>query len=65
MVQLWLESQGFQKAGYEGAMWSRKDKDVDTSLVATHVDNIKKHSLSVTGSDNHKTDTFVREMLDA
>ena len=23
----WLESQGFQKAGYEGAMWSKKDKD--------------------------------------
>jgi hypothetical protein len=23
----WLESQGFQKAGYEGAIWSRKGKD--------------------------------------
>ena len=38
----WLESQGFQNAGYEGAMWSRKDKDGvtdgDTILVATHVD---------------------------
>ena len=31
----WLESKGFQKAGYEGAMWSRKDKDGDTILVAT------------------------------
>jgi hypothetical protein len=51
--------QGFQKAGYEGAMWSRKDKDGDTILVATHVDdNI------VTGSNDDKTDTFVREMLE-
>jgi hypothetical protein len=39
-------------------MWSRKQKD-DTILVAKHVDdNI------VTGSDDDKTDTFVREMLD-
>jgi hypothetical protein len=35
----WLEGQGFQKAGYEGAMWSRKDSDGDTILVATHVDD--------------------------
>jgi hypothetical protein len=55
----WLVSQGFQKAGYEGAMWSRKDKDGDTILVATHVDNS-----IVTGSYDDKTDTFVREMLD-
>ena len=53
----WLESQGFQKAGYEGAMWSRKDKDGDTILVATHVD-----VSIVTGSNNDKTGTFVREM---
>ena len=54
----WLESKGFQKAGYEGAMWSRKNKDGDTILVATHViDNI------VTGSNDDKTDTFVREIL--
>jgi hypothetical protein len=40
-------------------MWSRKARDVNTILVATHVnDSI------VTGSDNDKTDTFVREMLD-
>jgi hypothetical protein len=55
----WLESQGFQEAGYEGAICSRKDKDGDTILVATHVDdNI------VPGPDDDKTDTFVREMLD-
>ena len=54
-----LESKGFQKAGYEGAMWSRKNKDGDTILVATHViDNI------VTGSNDDKTDTFVREILE-
>jgi hypothetical protein len=40
-------------------MWSRKDKDGDTILVATHVDDS-----IVTGSNNDKTDTFVREMLD-
>ena len=40
-------------------MWSRKDKDGDTILVTTHVDDS-----IVTGSDNDKTDTFVREMLD-
>ena len=40
-------------------MWSRKDKDGDTILVATHVDDC-----IVTGSDNDKTDTFVREILD-
>jgi hypothetical protein len=51
----WLESQGFQK----GAMWSRKDKDDDTVLVATHVDDS-----IVTGPDNDKTVTFVCEMLD-
>ena len=40
-------------------MWSRKDKDGDTILVATHVaDSI------VTDSDDDKTDTFVREKLD-
>ena len=55
----WLEGQGFQKAGYEGAMWSRKDNDGDTILVATHVDDS-----IVTGSNDDKTDTFVREMLD-
>ena len=55
----WLEGQGFQKAGYEGAMWSRKDSDGDTILVATHVDDS-----IVTGSNDDKTDTFVREMLD-
>jgi hypothetical protein len=55
----WLESQGFQKAGYEGAMWSKKDKDGDTILVATHVDDS-----IVTGSNDDKTDTFVSEMLD-
>ena len=38
-------------------MWSRKDKDGDTILVATHVnDSI------VTGSNDDKTDTFVREI---
>jgi hypothetical protein len=55
----WLENQGFKKAGYEGAMWSRKDKDGDTILVATHVDDS-----IVTGSDDDKTDIFVRELLD-
>ena len=40
-------------------MWSRKDKDGDTILVATHVDDS-----IVTGSDDDKTDTFVGEMLD-
>ena len=55
----WLESQGFQKAGYECAIWSRKDKDGNTILVATHVDDS-----IVTGSDDDKTDTFVREMRD-
>ena len=55
----WLESQGCKKAGYEGAMWSRKDKDSDTILVATHVDDS-----IVTGSDVDKTDIFVRELLD-
>ena len=54
-----LESQGFKKAGYEDLMWSRKDKDGDNILVATHVDDS-----IVTGSDHDKTDTFVREMLD-
>ena len=39
-------------------MWSRKDKDGDTILVATHVDSI------VTGSNDDKTDTLVREMLE-
>ena len=40
-------------------MWSRKDKDGDTILVATHVDdNI------VTGSDDDKTNILVRELLD-
>ena len=58
-LSYWLESQGFQKAGYEGAMWSRKDNDGDTILVATHVDDS-----IVTGSEDDKTDTFVREMLD-
>ena len=55
----WLENQGFKKAGYEGDMWSRKDKDGDTILVATHVDDS-----IVTGSDDDKTDIFVRELLD-
>jgi hypothetical protein len=55
----WLENQGFKKAGYEGAMWSRKDKDGDTILVATHVDDS-----IVTGSDDDKTDIFVRELLE-
>jgi hypothetical protein len=45
----WLDSQGFQKAGYKGAMWSRKDKDGDTILVATHDDD-----RIVTGSDDDK-----------
>ena len=40
-------------------MWSRKDKDGDIILVATHVDDS-----TVTGSDDDKTDTFVREMLE-
>jgi hypothetical protein len=40
-------------------MWSKKDKDGDTILVATHVDDS-----IVTGSNDDKTDTFVREMLD-
>ena len=40
-------------------MWSRKDKDGDTILVATH-DN----DSIVTGSKDYKTDTFVREILD-
>jgi hypothetical protein len=53
-----LESQGFQKAGYEGAMWSREDKDGDTVLVATHDDDS-----IVTASDDDKTHTFVCEML--
>ena len=33
-------------------MWSRKDKDGNTILVATHVDDS-----IVTGSDDDKTDT--------
>jgi len=57
MVQMARE--GFQKAGYEGAMWSRKDKDGDTILVATHVDDS-----IVTGSEDDNTDTFVHEILD-
>ena len=40
-------------------MWSPKDKDGDTILVATHVDDS-----IVTGSDNNKTNIFVRELLD-
>jgi hypothetical protein len=40
-------------------MWSRKDKDVDTILVATHVDDS-----IVTGSNDDETDTFVRDMLE-
>jgi hypothetical protein len=40
-------------------MWSRKDKDGDTILVATHVDDS-----IVTGSDDDKTDAFVCKMLD-
>ena len=48
----WLESQGLQQAGYESAMWSRKDMDGDTILVATHVDDS-----IVTGSNDDKTDT--------
>jgi hypothetical protein len=40
-------------------MWIKKDKDGDTILVATHVDDS-----IVTGSNDDKTDTFVREMLD-
>jgi hypothetical protein len=56
----WLERQGFQKAGYKGAMWSRKDKDGDTILLATHVDD----SIVTGSNDDDKTDTFVREMLD-
>ena len=40
-------------------MWSRKDKDDDTILVATRVDDS-----IVTGSNDDKTDTFVRELLD-
>ena len=40
-------------------MWSRKDKDGDTILVATHVEDS-----IVTGSNDDKTDTFVREMLE-
>ena len=40
-------------------MWSRKDSDGDTILVATHVDDS-----IVTGSNDDKTDTFVHEMLD-
>jgi hypothetical protein len=55
----WLESQSFQKAGCEGAMWSRKDKNGDTILVATHVDD----SIA-TGSNDDKTETFAREMLE-
>ena len=39
-------------------MWT-KDKDDDTILVATHVNNS-----IVTGSDNDKADTFMHEMLD-
>ena len=57
MVQMARE--GFQKAGYEGAMWSRKDKDGDTILVATHVDDS-----IVTGSNDDKSDTFMRDMLE-
>jgi hypothetical protein len=55
----WLENQGFKKSGYEGDMWSRKDKDCDTILVAMHVDEG-----IVTGSDDDKPDIFVRELLD-
>ena len=40
-------------------MWSRKDKDGDTILVATHVDDS-----IVTGSEDDNTDTFVHEILD-
>jgi hypothetical protein len=40
-------------------MWRRKHKDGDTILVATHVDDS-----IVTGSNDDKTDTFVREMLE-
>ena len=40
-------------------MWRRKDKDDDTILVATHVNNS-----IVTGSNNDKADTFMHEMLD-
>jgi hypothetical protein len=40
-------------------MWSRKDKDGDTILVATHVDdNI------VTGSNDEKIDAFIAKLLD-
>ena len=55
----WLEEQGFQKAGYEGSMWSRKDKDGDTILVATHVDDS-----IVTGSNDEKIDAFIAKLLD-
>jgi hypothetical protein len=40
-------------------MWSRKDKNGDTILVATHVDD----SIA-TGSNDDKTETFAREMLE-
>ena len=40
-------------------MWIRKDKDGDTIVVSTQVDDI-----IVTGSNDDKTDTFVREMLE-
>ena len=49
----------FQKAGYEGSMWSRKDKDGDTILVATHVDDS-----IVTGSNDEKIDAFIAKLLD-
>ena len=40
-------------------MWSRKDKDGDTILVATHVDDS-----IVTGSNDEKIDAFIAKLLD-
>lgn len=59
---IWLDIQGFQKAGYEGAMWSRMDKHGE-SLATTSSWQTNVDDSIVTGSHDDKTDIYVREML--
>ena len=52
----WLQSEGFEKVGYEGSMWAKDDGE-DKILIATHVDD----SL-ITGSNPEKIDVFIDKL---
>jgi hypothetical protein len=54
----WLQSEGFEKVGYEGSMWARDDGE-DKILIATHVDDS-----IITGSNPNKIDAFIEKLKD-